>query len=158
MSANLIVMTVSSFAILAALVLLLNWRKNTALYLVFVITAALFYTWMSHILVLGGFLEFSWRLFPAYTLNNILYDLIVFPGFTLLMIVLALRKRYGFWPGMVIFSAVIALQDYLAAQYSNMVIMKNWSALNTFIGCITLYTVWFIYYRWLDRHIKKKTV
>jgi hypothetical protein len=136
------------------LVFLPDWKARYGKYIIFLITSSLFYGWMSHILVVSGFLEFTWRFLPHYTLDNILYDIIIFPGFSLFMVVYGNKnaKRfviYGF-----LFAVVIALQDYIAAEFTNMVVMKNWTAYHTAVGCIVLYVMWSLYYKLLGRFCK----
>ena len=78
---------------LLCIVIFLKWRTYYPVYIIFFLVTGLTATWVSHILVLGGYMEFPWRLFKDFTLNNIVYDLYLFPGFLLLMIRLAIATR-----------------------------------------------------------------
>ncbi len=141
-----------SLANLWLIIKYLDWRRNYPLYLAFFIFVGLVNNTISNVLINKGFLEFPWRIFPAWTLNNIVYDFFLLPAFTLLLVDIALntRKFLGF---MLFYSAFITVQDYLVSYYTALLVRREWPLFYTAISSALIFIIWLFFYQWLKKNI-----
>lgn len=131
----------------------LEWGERYPLYLVFLIVAGMANSLISHTLVIGGRLEFTWRPFPEWTLNNIVYDLWLMPVFTLLLVDAALKMGRK-WEAVLFYPAFNTVLDYYVLQYTLLLSFKKWTLAHTAISSVLVFFIWFWFYHWLARYMR----
>lgn len=140
-----------SILVLIFLLIILRWRTHYPVYVIFFISTGLFATWISHILVLRGYLQFPFRPFKDFTLNNIIYDLFLFPGFLLLIIEVALKMRKT-WLAVIFFISFTTLQDYLVERYTMLLSYNKWTLIHTVSGSCIAFIICLLFYIWLEKY------
>lgn len=148
------ILLLGSIIVLYCFIKYLDYKRNYILCILFVLITGLFNTWISHILVLTGYLEFPWRLFPHATLNNIIYDLIDLPLFLLLLFTFCTKKkRYVLC--CLFFTGFVTIKDFLLIKYTSLLSFHKWTLIHTFISSIVIYVVYLELFMWLKKLNKR---
>jgi len=141
----------TSILFLVIVVIRLNWRQKFPVYLMLLLLLGLTDTWISHMLVLQDYLEFPHRLFPDWTLNNVVYDLWVLPAF-LLLLVDDVRERQRPWLTMTLAASGLTLQDYWIETYTNLLVLEKWTLWHTWFSTALYYWSAYWVYQFLNKN------
>lgn len=138
----------------------LPWAHRYPVFGLFIVLSGLTNTWISHILVIKGYLSFPLRPFASWTMNNIVYDWIVFPGLLLTTLDFMERKKLPPWILSILFALFVTVLDGLVIAYTNLLIFNKWTLTYTFVASIPSFWLGYAVYHWLlryyDRGIQKE--
>lgn len=150
---ELLILLFFAAVVLAVAYRRLHWVQRYPAYLLFITVAGLLDTWVSHGLVLAGYVTFPWRFLPGITLNNMLYDLLILPLFSLVIIEWALAEK-RFWLPLLFYAGVITAQDWLAIHYTRLLAFEKWTLFHSAVSAAVFFAMLRQYFCWLCRHVR----
>lgn len=135
----------------------LPWSMRFPVYGLFIVLSGLANTWISHILVIKGYLSFPLRPFAGWTMSNVVYDWVVFPGLLLTVIDFMERKKLSPWLISLLFALFVTVQDALVISYTNLLVFDKWKLSYTFVGSFLAFWLGYATYHWLLRYYGRGT-
>ncbi|WP_139367547.1 CBO0543 family protein [Bacillus alkalicellulosilyticus] len=136
--------------VIAALFKRMKNTKQVLLFFSYILLLGQGISFFSNLLIDRGYLAFPHRPYPKKFAFNIIYDYILLPIFSLLLIDWAFHKR-KLPLATAIFTIFTVIQDLLIIRYTRLLRFKKWKLSYTLFGSIISFLLWFSFYKWLYR-------